>query len=175
MRIFWPRAPYRHVQAQHNPMAYTGNRMPHLRLTPRVCNARRQSGLHRSLCEHAPGDARTTALLPARTYARMPIALPPVPRCRPHPQTNAKLDMSLSLRRAPPCPLHRVRVDSTALKTREFAVDGSTTVLALKQSILEAHCKGVHRWVDEAGQVTQVSPYPLRHSEATRSLPSTLL
>jgi hypothetical protein len=86
--------------------------------------------------------------------------------------------MSLSLRRAPPCPLRRVRVDSTALKTREFMVDGSTTVHALKQSIVEAHCKGVHRWVDEAGKVIQASgpsmhtPRPIEATTHARCSPS---
>eukprot|EP00967_Tisochrysis_lutea_P128094 scaffold218685_cov30-Tisochrysis_lutea.AAC.3 len=64
--------------------------------------------------------------------------------------------MSLSLCRAPPLPLRRVRVESTALKTREFPVDVETTVFVLKQKIEAAHQKGEHTWVDANGVVTKV-------------------
>jgi len=74
-------------------------------------------------------------------------------------QNDAKLDMSLSLHRPPVVTLSRVRLGSTALKTRELRVDASTLVLQVKEMVESAIKKGEHWWVDEQGGVTRVRVY----------------
>ena len=57
---------------------------------------------------------------------------------------GAKLDLSTTLRRNPHQSLHRVRVRSTALRTRQLQADESTTVLDLKHTFASSLANSEH-------------------------------
>lgn len=70
--------------------------------------------------------------------------------------TNAFLVMRNELRALDPNRgLRRVRVVSTALEKRQFAVDEKTTALQLKEMINGSHYKGDHRFWKKDGSVQQ--------------------
>lgn len=79
----------------------------------------------------------------------------PLSQCRL--QTNAMIDLRLVLCMPDPSRgLQRVRITSTALKTRQLAVDERTTVEELKLRLEAVLLKGEHEWYDLEGQVTRV-------------------
>jgi hypothetical protein len=70
-------------------------------------------------------------------------------------QTNARLEMHTSLCKPEPRELRRVRVYSTALKTRQYEVDAQTTVFDLKKKIETSLMKGDHEWFGSDGVCTR--------------------
>ena len=66
---------------------------------------------------------------------------------------GCKLDLSTTLRRNPHTSLHRLRVRSTALRTRQLPADGDTTVADLKQAYIGAECEHAR-----PGHLPQISP-----------------
>ena len=64
---------------------------------------------------------------------------------------GCKLDLSTTLRRNPHQSLHRVRVNSTALRTRQLAADASTTVLDLKHAFSSSLANSEHVWFTKEG------------------------
>mmetsp|Transcript_25274 Transcript_25274/g.55258 ORF Transcript_25274/g.55258 Transcript_25274/m.55258 type:complete len:264 (+) Transcript_25274:48-839(+) len=84
-------------------------------------------------------------------------------------QNNAIVEMQLGLQRAKAHPLQRVRIASTALKTRQILVDETTKVADLKKRIEELHRKGEHEWFDEKGNSRRVKGTTLLASATTKA------
>jgi len=66
-------------------------------------------------------------------------------------QTNARLEMQLGLRHAPERVLSRIRIASTAIKTRQCPAETTLSVLDLKKRIEQLLLKGDHEWYDPEG------------------------
>ena len=71
--------------------------------------------------------------------------------------TNAQIDMKIKLCRVPEGrSLQRVRIASTAIKTRQLAVDPSVSVLQLKMLLHQHLLKADHEWFDLEGVCSRI-------------------